>query len=97
LLGATVATFFAVQAKREAGAKDQERREAVRQRDEADRQSWRAERLVFEKEQQRQQAEAETRRVKSVLKAALLLRVELVGYWEPRAAFLLLRDEEIYP
>jgi eukaryotic-like serine/threonine-protein kinase len=118
LLGATIATFFAIvaqnkatEARREAGEKEQQRQVAVAQKAEADHQrkeaetQWqRAEGLVTQKEQQREKAEkaqtkaeAETRRVKSALKTAQLLHVELVGQGDRQAAFFLLRDEQVYP
>src|SRR5205823_3613408 len=66
--------------------------------------AFEAKREAREKESQRQEAEtqkanaqAETRRVKSSLKTSQLLRVELVGKGDPRTAWALLRDEDIYP
>ena len=38
-----------------------------------------------------------TRRVKSALKTAQLLRVELVGQHDPQVGFRLLHDEEVWP
>src|SRR5262249_32949529 len=82
----------------------QQRQVAVRQKEEAETQWQRAEREKSEKEKQRQEAEtqkakaeAETRRVKSALKTAQLLRVEMVGASNPQAGFYLLRDEEVFP
>jgi hypothetical protein len=90
LLGTLVATLFAFKAEHKAD-------EAARVAAEEERQRRRAEGLLGEKDAALTEKDRQLQRARSALKAAQLLRVELVGQSDPQAGFLLLHDEAVFP
>src|SRR5262249_4326485 len=85
------------EAERQRGLGRQEASEKERQRQRAEWEAAEKEHQRLEAERLKTRAEAETRRVKSVLKTAQLLRAEMVGRSNPHAGFLLLHDEKAWP
>jgi serine/threonine protein kinase len=97
VLGATVATFFAVKAENKAAEADRQREQAVTERSRAEGLVVALEKSVKEKGEETKKALQEKERVRSALKTAQLLRVEMVGKRDPSAGFVLLHDEAVWP
>src|SRR5262249_61191060 len=97
LVGTAIAALFAVEARKQAGEKEQQRLAAVADKEEAERQRQEAARRTLEAQSEKAEKERQLQRARSALKAALLLRVELVGRSDPQAGVYFVRDEEVYP